>query len=225
MLNASDTIQYELGWKQKIPGYGNFSIAVFEADSRNEIVVNKNYSGKVVYTNANKTLRRGVELFGDFVVTKNIGLTTSYTYVLAKIANDYTTLSWSGSSINNIPTISTIAAGSYIPGAPRQKFYGDIYWKSVDKKFESALEVSGASGIVVDDINSTKSNGYAIYSARLLIKQTPGSWEINEFLRVNNIFDKIYVGSVIVNQKDLQFYEPSPGRNWVVGIKAKYKFN
>jgi len=43
-------------------------------------------------------------------------------------------------------------------------------------------------------------------------------------VRLNNIFNRSYIGSVIVNQKDDQFYESAPGRNWILGAKASYQF-
>lgn len=41
-----------------------------------------------------------------------------------------------------------------------------------------------------------------------------------EGTRVDNLSDKRYVGSVIVNQSAAQFYEPAAGRNWTVGLRA-----
>lgn len=49
-------------------------------------------------------------------------------------------------------------------------------------------------------------------------------WQLNELVRVDNITDKKYVGSVIVNEANGRFYEPSPERSVTVGLNASYVF-
>jgi iron complex outermembrane receptor protein len=41
---------------------------------------------------------------------------------------------------------------------------------------------------------------------------------------VNNLFDRNYIGSVIVGDSNRRYYEPAPGRNWVLGVSAQYQF-
>jgi DNA-binding beta-propeller fold protein YncE len=43
-------------------------------------------------------------------------------------------------------------------------------------------------------------------------------------VRVDNLFDKEYVGSVIVNESNGRYYEPSPGRNYGVGMNIAWRF-
>ena len=43
---------------------------------------------------------------------------------------------------------------------------------------------------------------------------------VDLFGRVDNLFDKEYVGSVIVNESNGRYYEPSPGRNY--GSRHEY---
>jgi hypothetical protein len=44
------------------------------------------------------------------------------------------------------------------------------------------------------------------------------------FARIDNLFDKRYVGSVIVNEGNARYFEPAPGRNWTVGMGGAYRF-
>ena len=44
------------------------------------------------------------------------------------------------------------------------------------------------------------------------------------FGRVDNLFDKEYVGSEIVNAGYNRYYEPAPGRNYGVGLSVSYRF-
>ena len=49
-------------------------------------------------------------------------------------------------------------------------------------------------------------------------------WSFREFLRLDNIADRNYVGSVIVNEGNRRFFEPAPGRTWLLGASAAYAF-
>jgi len=46
---------------------------------------------------------------------------------------------------------------------------------------------------------------------------------LKEYLRVENLFDKEYIGSVRINDANIPF-EPAAGRNYLVGLNARYKF-
>ena len=50
------------------------------------------------------------------------------------------------------------------------------------------------------------------------------NWSFSEFVRVENIFNKEYVGSVRVADSQQKFYEAAPTRNWLFGLNAAYKF-
>jgi iron complex outermembrane receptor protein len=49
-----------------------------------------------------------------------------------------------------------------------------------------------------------------------------GSLRLRAFLRVDNVLDQRYIGSVIVNEGNGRFFEPAPGRSWTVGLDARY---
>lgn len=49
-------------------------------------------------------------------------------------------------------------------------------------------------------------------------------WALDVFSRVDNVFDRRYVGSVIVNEGNGRYFEPAPGRNWGGGAAASYRF-
>ncbi|MDW6633131.1 hypothetical protein RNO37_25960, partial [Escherichia coli] len=51
------------------------------------------------------------------------------------------------------------------------------------------------------------------------------NWTVDLYTRVDNLFDKRYVGSVIVNESNGRYYEPAPGRNYGVGLSVSYQFD
>jgi iron complex outermembrane receptor protein len=56
------------------------------------------------------------------------------------------------------------------------------------------------------------------------LEQQGGRWRLTEYVRVDNLGDRNYVGSVIVNDANGRFYEPAPGRNFTVGVQASVQF-
>jgi iron complex outermembrane receptor protein len=42
------------------------------------------------------------------------------------------------------------------------------------------------------------------------------------FGRIDNLLDKKYAGSVIVNEGNRRFYEPAPGRRFFIGLRSAF---
>jgi iron complex outermembrane receptor protein len=47
---------------------------------------------------------------------------------------------------------------------------------------------------------------------------------VSEFVRVDNVGNRRHAGSVIVNEANGRFFEPAPGRTWLAGVEAGYRF-
>jgi len=120
----------------------------------------------------------------------------------------------------------TVLSGNRIPGAPKQKVFSEFTWTEPRKLAEIGAETIINDPIAVSEINSSSmATGYAVMNLRGVLRQSFSSgWTIAEFVRLNNIFNHSYIGSVIVNQTSSQFYESAPGRNWILGAKASYQF-
>jgi len=49
-------------------------------------------------------------------------------------------------------------------------------------------------------------------------QQRGKGWRLTEFLRIDNVSDRAYIGSVIVADTNGRYYEPAPGRAALVGV-------
>ena len=78
--------------------------------------------------------------------------------------------------------------------------------------------------VFVNDVNTDWADAFTVVNWRLALEQKSGGWRFGEFARVNNLFDKKYVGSVVLNDSGGAFYEPAPGRNYILGVSASYQF-
>ncbi len=56
------------------------------------------------------------------------------------------------------------------------------------------------------------------------LTQRGGRWRFQEYVRVDNLTNRRYAGSVVVNDANLRFYEPAPGRNYTAGLQARLEF-
>jgi len=71
--------------------------------------------------------------------------------------------------------------------------------------------------IYANDRNTASAPAYTIANAQAGFAQSAGKVKLTEYVRLNNIADKKYVGSVIVGDTNARYFEPAPGRNWFVG--------
>lgn len=212
-IKPSTSDNYEVGLKSFITDNTRVNVAIFKTDTDKEIVA---ISGAPyqVYMNAGKTKRKGVEMSVDSQLDHNFGLYAAYTYLDAKFDDAFT-------NANKI----SVDSGNYIPGTYRSQLYGEVSWKAPSIGFKTALEGRYNSKVYVDDINSDSAHSYTIFNIRAGFEQKLANWGFSEYLRVENMFDKEYIGSVRVNDTNSRFFEPSAGRNYLLGINANYKFN
>ena len=89
---------------------------------------------------------------------------------------------------------------------------------------ETALELRHVGNMAVDDRNTDFAASSTVFNLRLSVAQVVNRWTFREFLRIDNLADRNYVGSVIVNEANRRYFESAPGRSWLVGANALYAF-
>jgi iron complex outermembrane receptor protein len=138
----------------------------------------------------------------------------AYTLLSAKVKEAY---------LNNG---AYVLSGNRIPGVPNQGLFTELLWVKPNKTVEAAVEARVNGSMAVNDVNSpSMATGYAVMNVRAVLRQEiAGGWSFSQFFRINNVLDRSYVGSVIVNQTSSQFYEAAPTRNWLIGAKANYQY-
>jgi iron complex outermembrane receptor protein len=78
--------------------------------------------------------------------------------------------------------------------------------------------------VATNDPNNEFADGYAVFNVVAGLTQRAAGWRLTEYFRVDNVGDRNYVGSVIVNEANRRYYEPAPRRNMTVGIQAALTF-
>ena len=214
-LKPSESKNYEIGAKAFINDNTQLNLTVFKTTTDDELVVQDSAGGKTVYTNANKTKRSGIEASVDTQFNHNISTYFAYTLLNATFASDFTPADAS----------RTIKSGNTIPGTYRNQVYGEIAWKYAPIGFHIAIEGRHNSKVFVNDINSDTAPSYTIFNMRAGLEQKLSNWNFSEYIRVENMFDKDYIGSVRVNDyTNLRYFEPAVDRNYLLSLNAKYLF-
>ncbi|RYY87086.1 MAG: TonB-dependent receptor, partial [Comamonadaceae bacterium] len=194
--------------------------ALFQARTTGEIVVLSNTGGRSTFQNAGQTRRRGLEAALDGRWGGGWSLLAAATWLDATYASDF--LTCAGAPCPT-PT-TTVPAGNRIPGIPRSTAFVELGWAHKPWGLETALEWRRVSRIATDDRNTEAAPAAAVWNLRVALTQPVGRWTLREFVRIDNLADRRYVGSVIVNEGNQRFFEPAPGRNWLVGVSAAYTF-
>ena len=116
-----------------------------------------------------------------------------------------------------------IPAGNRIPGIARGALFAALNW-APPTGWRGGVEARYLTGVFVNDANSDVAPRYAVAAASVGYVMPIGNWELSGFVRADNLFDRRYAGSVIVNEGNSRFFEPAPGRTWLASLSATMKF-
>ena len=211
-LEPATSTQYELGLKARPDERTRINAAVFEIRTRDEIVVDASEGGRTSYRNAGKTLRRGFELSVQRELTEQWQANLAYTLLDATYDQAFT----QGST--------TIDKGNQLPGVPRSSLFGELVWKP-RAGISMGLEGQYRSKVYVEDSNDQHAApSYAVFNWRTRFEQQAGPWTFHQLVRLDNLLDRQYVGSVIVGDGNGRYYEAAPGRSWYAGAGLEYQF-
>ncbi|HDQ4283509.1 TPA: TonB-dependent receptor [Acinetobacter baumannii] len=211
-LTASTSDTYETGLKSQNQ-LGDFTLAVFQTKTKDDIVSAGNSNGRSTFRNADKTLREGVEFAWNKKLWRDLTATASYSYLDATFDAD----------IPALGNIAQISSGNAIPGIAKNQAYASLAWQPSHGLY-GGVDVQYMDKVYVNDTNSDAAPSYSVTSANVGYAWVMGDWKVNSFARVDNLFDKKYVGSVIVNDGNSRYFEPADGRNWSAGLRVIKQF-
>jgi len=207
-LEPQKATTYELGVRGDVAGRLNYSVALFDAEVRGELIsypVPADTTGRVYYQNAGRSRHQGVELGAELAIAAGLTLTTTWTY------SDFRYTSYTmGASVLD---------GRALPGIPQHWLH---FLLQAHPGFARGgwmeIEETHASGYLVNDALNTRTLPWWTTNARVGWNGTVGSLRCGPFLGFDNVFNRSYVGSVVINASGGRYYEPAPGRNMYVGF-------
>ena len=218
-LKPATSEQFEIGLKARLAEATNLQVALFQIDTDDELVVASASGGRNSFQNAAQTRRRGLELSLESHLSETLRANLAYTHIDATYSKDFT-------SRNQL-----VESGKHMPGIPANTLYGELAWQPVGW-FSTAVEGLYRSKLYVEDSNTAKAApSYALFNWQARFEQKVGAMTFNQVLRIDNLLDREYIGSVIVANDNGspgpagRYYEPGPERAWYVGAGVQYQFD
>jgi iron complex outermembrane receptor protein len=210
-LKAATSRNAELGLRAAFDERLQLTATAFRSDTSDDVVSASSSGGRNTFTNADETRRQGVELALDAVGGERWDAMLAYTFTEAEFQRYVT-------------AAGVDLSGRRIPGVPRHSLFAELRWRDPGTGLSSALEWRAASEVAANDANSAFAKGYGFLNWRAGIERRAGAWWWSAFVRVDNLFGKEYVGSVIVNEANQRYFEPAPTRAAYLGATARLAF-
>jgi iron complex outermembrane recepter protein len=214
-LQPARSNDYEIGVKTLGADF-RADAALFFIRTEDELGVLQSSGGRSVYENIGATQRQGAELGVTADLPHAFEARIAYSYLKAVVEDAY-------SGCTGTPCLPTvIPAGNFLPAIPQNILYAGLTWRAPAAHFFATAETLVRSRIYADDRNTGYAGGYWTENIRTGFEQKSTGWQTSESLRIENLLNKAYVGSVIVNDANSRFFEPAPGFSVFVMFEAKY---
>lgn len=213
-LDPARTRNAEAGVKLKLANATRINAAVFRVDARDELVTIANSGGRATFANAARTRRQGAELSLHTEPIRNVDLSLAYTLLDATVRSAYRTCT-------TLPCTSAqteVAAGNRLPGVAQGQWFSRIAW-TPSAAWQLATEFRYVDALAVNDVNSEFAPSYGVVDAEVSHRWPRQG--LRALLRVDNVLDKQYAGSVIVNDANGRYYESARSRSLFAALELK----
>ena len=216
-LRPARSRNYELGAKWQPRPALELDLALFRADTRDELAVASNRGGRSSYRNVGRSRRQGIELAWRGELPRGWRLQLGVTRLQARFRTDFASCSAAPCAVPD----TLIRAGTRIPGVPRE--YGALRLARGDTfGWRGGVELEGAGAVPVNDRNSASAPGYLRVAADLGYGLRVAAAQLQLSARIDNLFDRRSIGSVIVNDGNGRYYEPAPGRGVALAARLAW---
>jgi iron complex outermembrane receptor protein len=218
--SKSDNIEAGAKWKSD-PAQAlraEVNAALFHTATSDEIVTQTNAGGRSTFQNAGATRRRGLELGGALRQSSWVAQ-ASLTLLEAKYRDGFATCA---ATPCLVPALA-VPAGNRIPGVARTAFGLEAGWRPA-RGWNAGVDVRHLGSVYVNDANSDAAPSFTVLGANVGYVFDVKGWDLSANLRADNLADRKYAGSVIVNEGNSRFFEPAAGRTWVASVSGTYRF-
>lgn len=205
----------ELGTKWRNAAGAAVEAALFRADTDDELAVARNSGGRSSYRNVGRARRQGAELSARLPLAEAWSLQLAATWLDAHFRDAFPVCA----GVCTTPG-ATVLAGTRIPGVPERFGQARLQWQGA--AWEAALEAAAVGAVTADDRGTASAPGYGLVHVEAARTWTAGQGRLRGLARIDNLFDRRYIGSVIVNEANGRYYEPGPGRSLLLGLEWRH---
>lgn len=217
-LQAAHTDNGELGAKLRLREHTQAGLAVFQAMTRNELVIDTNSNGRSTYENAPRIRRQGIEASLATELAPLWKLRLAYTYLDATVREAYFTCTNTTCATATTP----VNVGNRTPGVPEMNAYGELRW-GAETGWHASLNAQYFGAMPVNDVNTVTAPSYALMGIAGGYIFEMVHWRAQAFVRIDNLLDTRYVGAISINDSNGRFFEPGTGRDVLAGVSVRWK--
>ena len=211
--------QFELGAKWR-SGALSIDATLFKIDVDDEIGVATNAGGRSAFQNVGRTERSGAELALGWRFAPQWRTQLSVTLLDATYRDGFLACAGIPCATPTVP----IAAGNRIVGTQRGNAFAELVWQP-QAATELGLEVRAASASTANDANTQAAPRYALVNLRASQRYALADGFTLELLaRLDNALDRVYAGSLIVNDANGRFFEAGAPRSALLSMRVARKF-
>jgi iron complex outermembrane receptor protein len=210
-LRPQTAWNYEMGVRGGFGGGARvtYSLAVFQADVRGELIPYEIAAPRFFYRNAGSSRHRGVESGVDLRPVPGLRLNVTWT------VSDFRYRRYSFATGGQTFTLD----GRELPGVPKHWLHLTLRANPAALRGAWAeIEPTYSSGYRVSDTLNTRTEPWWGTVLRVGWDGRVGAMRAAPFFGVNNLFNRRYVGSVVINAARDRYFEPAPGRNLYLGF-------
>jgi iron complex outermembrane recepter protein len=223
-LKAQTSRQVELGAKWRASGFHpgsawSLDAAVFDAQTDNEIGIATNRGGRSTFRNVGRTQRRGAEVALQAPLAERWRALLSLSWLDASYTDGFAVCA----ALPCLNPTEPVPAGNRIAGTLQRSAYAELAWTPLPA-LELAWEARGQGRLPVNDVNSDFAAGFGLMALRARWQVELPVGHLDLLARLDNLTDRRVVGSVIVNDGNSRFFEPAPGRSWLLSMRYSVPF-
>ncbi|MDJ0836498.1 MAG: TonB-dependent receptor [Acidobacteriota bacterium] len=216
-LEPEVTRGLELGYRGQNAGSVRWQAALFAARTDDMLTpFQTDDGGTVFFRNAGEVSRRGFECAANLAPAPGLNLDLAYTLLRVQ----FESFAPNGNEL----------AGNDVPGIPPQTLFAGLSRRK--RPFFGAAEVIWEDAYWANDVNGPpdgtgdpadyRNPSAAVTNIRLGLDLTRGKITGRIYAAAQNLFNTRANGSIVPNAFGNRFFEPAPGRTWMIGLDLRF---
>lgn len=202
-LEPQRTAGIEVG-ARGVAGRLRYDVAAYAMAVRDGLVPSEGEDGRTYYANRARSSHRGVEALAEWRPAPGASATAAYTWSRLRFG--------AGNE--------TEVEGNALPGVPEHRLAARLRVQHAG--FFAAPELVAMSGVFADDANTVETDASLVVDVALgHAGIAAGRAEVVPFVRIGNVFDAAYAGSVVLNARGGRYFEPGAGRSVRAGVEVR----
>ncbi|NDY91761.1 TonB-dependent receptor [Ideonella sp. TBM-1] len=206
--------QLEVGGKWRRHGWA-LDLTAFLNRVSDELATLTNSGGRSTFQNVGDTRRQGLELAGRWQLAPQWRAQTALTWLQAEYLDAFKACAGTPCTSPSL----LVPAGNRIAGTQGRAAWAELAWQG-GHWGEWAVEARGVGRVQANDANTASAAGHGLAALRWSQRYAlSGAQRLEVLARVDNLADRRYAGSVIVNDGNGRYLETGSPRAVLLGLR------